>query len=213
MSTVIKGRRSIRRPTKVAPSIKKYVAKAVKRVGDTLIEQSHDDNKALSFAAPIVVDVANCDETSRVGNRIKVLGIKGAVEVLCNAAVEASWARVILVCDKLNTGTIPTLTDIFPGMTITNLGSTQVGEVSKDNRQRWRILYDRIKLVGYEVGDMGHQQIRFPVNLRGLNIPVYFNGTGPTDESKNHIFMFLTIGTNDGDVTTSYDIRTSYKDV
>lgn len=197
---------------KASKSVKKYVKSAISRSKETIYEQTDDDNKAVSFAAPIVNDIANADETTRLGNKILVKSIRGAVDFNCSAAVPATWARVMIVQDKGNQGTVPAFTDIYPGMTITKVGTAQQGEVAKDNFQRFKILYDKVKMIGYEAGDMGNALKRFPINLR-LSVPVYFNGTSSTDESKNHIFMFIIPGSNDADIKTSYDVRTGYKDV
>lgn len=206
-------------PLKINKAVKSYVKKAIGRAIETKVEERVNNDETFSFASSISRNLtaigAGDDQNQRSGNKVKVVRIRGRAYVHCTGTVDPFPVRMVIVQDKENTGTLPTITDVFPNMLITSVASQMQGmdtEAKSELKERFTILYDKTKLMNNIAGaESSNSHKLFQFNKK-LNITTYFNGTADTDESKNAIVMFLVPGSDDADIKCDGVYRTYFKD-
>jgi len=207
---------------KVSKNVKSYVKRALNKAIETKVEERVSDDEQFNFGADIIRCLTAIGEgdsqNQRSGNKVDVIRIKGRVQVRITPnsnTVSPFPVRMVVVQDKSNTGTLPTVADVFPNMTSAKTATAMQGmdtEVKSELKERFRILYDKTQFMSnINVTEYAPSIKMFYLNKK-LKTRVYFNGTADTDESKNAIVAFVIAGTDSTYVKCDSVFRTYFKD-
>lgn len=158
------------------------VINAEKKYADTAYTGTNCSNAYTPTSVTAIVQGATANQ--RNGNSIKLvsLNMKGYIAQSANFN---AMARVMLVRDKFNQGTIPAIADILQ-----NTASTQtvVSPLNIDNAGRFQVMYDRL----FTMTNTGQSQVFFKKYFK-LNHHARYNGAAATDEKQGQIFvLFIT---------------------
>lgn len=133
------------------------------------------------------------DFTNRIGRKVcwKSFLITGLIQVQ-DAAVDANLWRIMVVYDSQPNGALPAITDVLTQATAT-------APMNLNNRDRFRVLMDKMGTLGYYnaasgLADKTSTMIR---KYKRINLETIYDGTTAAiaDIQSGSIFL-LTIGTN-----------------
>lgn len=205
----------------VSKMVKKYVKTEIKRnieLKDYLVDAV--DNAITQSPSSTVLSLTSIPQGDgvyeRTGNRIKVERVKGRLQIGGTADFTVGPVRVLLVQDKTNSGTVPTLLDVLPNLQQQNLyTATQHGSTDEEgmvlSMQKFRILYDKTKYISSEAGDRRSGYATFNINKR-LGTYVKYTGNLGTEEAGGQIYLFISSAVNDADIKGQWDIITYFRD-
>ncbi len=122
------------------------------------------------------------DSGSRDGRKIRLASIKIQGSIKQHETATQTTTRMVLVIDHDNTGTPPTIAELFLTQAVFNTGQAKLGEPVPNSR--FTVLLDKT----FAMSDSG--QKLFLLNYyRKLNHHVVFGGVGATDEGKGSLWL------------------------
>jgi len=216
---------------KVAPKVKKFVKSAIQRAKEKKFINFSDLGEGGGTDIGVIVNYATAhiknltgitqgDEPfRRQANSVDVYRINGKLVLKATDAVAPSAVRVVIVQDKSNTGTIPTVADVFPQYSqgagrvdvamqgIAN--GVHVDQMETENKERFNIIYDKLRYISGATDDSTMTRKALSINKK-LKTRVYYKDSGATDESKGQIFLFVFTSYTGNDLSVQYNIRTYF---
>lgn len=205
-----------------AATFKRKVAKIVKNVVHQ--ETKYYDIEISSPLQPVsnggtivaVSDVAQGDTIiSRQGNLIYGKNISCRLDIKGNSINDSNVFRCLLVMDKYNQGTAPTVADV---LATTGDERVMVAPQNIKTLARYRILYDKVvslpNQTNYTVATatssgVGRKTMSF---FRKLNQKIRFKGATAADIYGQQLFLILIGDTASNDVTVSFFTRLAFTD-
>lgn len=137
-------------------------------------------------------------QTTRDGIKVGAKSLHIKARVAGNSLSGSNQAvRCILVCDKEQTGTAPTASDILE-----NTGNvlSHLSPYKWTTRPRYQILYDKIFGLSWQNGTTGTQSETKVFNIhKRLKKNIFYSGAASTDAYKNNLYLLWIsdVGTND----------------
>lgn len=169
-------------------------------------------DQAINYSTGLVASMTNIDqgtsENSRIGNSVFIKSIDLRIHVKGNqtSTVNDQCVRVLVVKDKLNTGTVPTLANVLEttGSSLSVISPYSLN--NKNDMKRFQILKDKLVNVSKYTQD-GSELFRFKLYP---NCPVRYTSTTGTDEGPNQIYLMVISNVNTNDCLFSYYGITTY---
>lgn len=179
-----------------------------------------DSSAGLSptLAAPSIINVSlmaqGLTDVTRIGNSILAKNVQGKIRLVTftrpatNPATQS--VRLMLICDKLQGGTAPTITQIMSAV------SSNLSLANKNYTDRFTVIMD--KILDFQVdyngtGDLyGVRTIKF---FKNLNFHIRYLGTDATDASAGPNQLYLICWPNSnlaGNCSFTYYVRMNYTD-
>jgi len=128
------------------------------------------------------------DYTERVGRRIFCLSVQLRLVLRPDADLVSTGAhwKGALIMDHANTGTAPSVADIYANQEIEDLRNA-----APHNLKRFTTLYEGVEYVGINAAT-GAPALVFVNVYRKVNKKIWFSGTAQTDEGQNSIWLYQT---------------------
>jgi len=198
--------KKIKTKTKVGTAIKAYVRKAIIKSEPLRVKELLSSTNDCKFSEPYIASLTNInngdDQDDRLTNKVQLHRLKGRLHLYHDTGTASSAAypvRVIMVQDKENTGTIPTVSDVFPNILVDNVAVIQQGldtEAKSELKERFKILMDKVIVVS------GIQSVEYNGTTKmmfwnkKMSSVVNYNGALGTDESRGQIYIMIIPGTD-----------------
>lgn len=214
-ATPTKGPSAFRRGLTLAGKVASTAIK-VARIAEMVNaeKQYFDNNTALATRSPTpsgTIDLISGipqgdDDGNRQGNSIKLNSMFVTIQGGMSASATQTFVRILLVLDKFNTGSAPSVGNIV-GLSLTS-GWSVIAPLNVDFTQRYRVLMDkRIAL-----SQNGRQNFIMKKYLKFKNRHVHYTGPLATDTYNNNIYMVLLSNETTNTPTIFYNCRVGYYD-
>jgi len=162
----------------------------------------------MSNAVPIVLlsgIAAGDDNNNRSGNSVLAKHFSFSYDIVQNvAAVTSQVARVLIIQDKLQTGTAPTAAQVLQYVGTANAVNSPILD---DALLRFTVIYDKKHGLD-QAGDIRQTGV---VNRR-FSKRISYTGVNATDTYKNNIYLLLIADVATNDPAISYASRIMYLD-
>lgn len=119
---------------------------------------------------------------NRQGRTVLAKYLSGRIAIYNNATAGSCTVRLFIVCDKMNQGSAPSVSDILEGV---GANTAPLSALKQINTQRFKILWSRLTTT----------DTNNPIQLFKYYLPMsthlYFDGANATDYQKNALFLVM----------------------